>query len=87
MNHSNCTHTDEERCVVGTCVVDEVHKAIEMGNVLVNVFVFWEYKETCFDKGTNSGELFAECVIMLLKLKQESSGYPTWVQSDADKDK
>jgi len=30
---------------------------------------------------------FAEHVNMFLKLKHESSGYPSWVQSDADKDK
>ena len=38
MNQGNCTHTDEERYKVGTCVVDEVHKAIEMGCALMNVF-------------------------------------------------
>jgi len=30
---------------------------------------------------------FAEYVNMFLKLKQESYGYPSWVQSEADKDK
>jgi hypothetical protein len=38
MNQSNCTHTDEERRIVGTWVVDEVCKAIEMGYGLKNVF-------------------------------------------------
>jgi hypothetical protein len=30
---------------------------------------------------------FAEYINMFLKLKQESYGYPSWVQSEADKDK
>ena len=47
---------------------------------------FEEYKVTCFDKDTNSGGLFAEYVNMFLKLKQGSSGYPSWVQSEEDKD-
>jgi hypothetical protein len=51
------------------------------------VFEFWEYNVTSFDKGSNSGGLFAEYVDMFLKLKQESSGYPSWVQSEADKDR
>jgi len=42
---------------------------------------------TCFDKDTNSGGLFAEYVNMFLKLKQELSGYPSWVQSEEHKDK
>jgi hypothetical protein len=64
MNQGNCTHTNEERCIVGTWVVDEVRKAIEVGYILMNVFEFWEYKITCFDRDTNSGGLFAECVNM-----------------------
>jgi len=50
-------HTDEERCIVGTWIVDEVRKAVEMGYRLVNVYEFWEYEVTCFDKDTNSGLL------------------------------
>jgi hypothetical protein len=67
-------------------VVDEVRKAIEMGYGLVNVFEFWEYEVTCFDRGTNSRGLFAAYVNMFLKLKQEHSDYPSWVQSEADMD-
>jgi len=52
----------------------------------LDVIEFWEYSVTCFDKGTNSGGLFAEYVDMILKLKQESSGYSSWVQSELDKD-
>jgi hypothetical protein len=68
-------------------VVDEVRKALDMGYGLVDMFEIWEYKVTCFDKDTNSGGLFAEYVNMFLKLKQESSGYPSCVQSEEDKDR
>ena len=66
--------------------MDEVRKAIEMGYILMNVFEFWEYKVTFFDRGTNSGGLFAEYVNMFLKLKKNSSGYQSCVQSEADND-
>ena len=31
MNLDKCTHSDEERCIIGTWIVDEVRKAVEMG--------------------------------------------------------
>jgi len=54
MNQGNCKHSDEERFIVGTWVVDEVHKAIGMIYGLVDVFEFLEYEVTCFDRGTNT---------------------------------
>jgi hypothetical protein len=66
--------------------VDEVCKALEMGYGVVDVLEFWEYVVTCLDKDSNSG-LFSEYVNMFLKLKQESSGYPSRVQSEEDKDR
>jgi len=68
-------------------VFKEVRNAIEMGYSLMNVLEVWEYEVTCFDRGTKSWGLFADYVIMYVKLKKESSGYPSWLQSEADKDK
>ena len=87
MKQDDCTHSDEERSMFGTWIVDEARKAVDMVYVLVDVFQFWEYELTCFHKDTNSGGLFAEYVSMFLKLKQESSVYPSWVQSEDDKDR
>ena len=70
MNQGNCTHTDEERCIVGTWVLDEVCKAIEMRYNLMKVLEFRQYELTCFDRGTNSGGIFAEYVNMFLKLNR-----------------
>ena len=86
MNQGSCTHSDMERCVVGTWIVNEVRKAVEMCYNLVT-FEFWEYSVTFFDKGTNSGGLFAEYFDMFPKLKHESSGYPYWVHTEEDKDR
>ena len=87
MNQGRCAHSDDERCIIGSWLTDEVRKAVDMGYGLVEVFEFWEYSVTCFDKDTNSGWLFAEYVNMFLKLKQESSGFPSWVPSEDDKDR
>jgi hypothetical protein len=86
MNQDDCSHSDEERCIVGTWVVDEDRKAVEMGYKVMGVYEFWEYEVTCFYKDTNSGGLFAGYVNIFLKLKQESSGYTSWVQSEEQKD-
>ena len=86
-NQGNCTHPDEERCILETWVVDGIRKAVEMCYCSVDAFRFWEYSVTCYDKSTHTGGLFAEYVDMFLKLKQESSGYPSWVQSEEDKDR
>jgi len=63
MNQGTGTHSDAERCIVGTWVVNEVRKAIAMGYALVGVFVFWEYEVTCFYKGANSGGLLQSTLI------------------------
>ena len=84
MNQDDCTHSDEERCIVGTWILDEVRKAVGVGYRLEDVYEFWEYEVTCFDK---EGGLLAEYVNMFLTLKQESSGYPSWVQSEENKGK
>ena len=83
MNQGPYTLSDEERCIVGAWVVDEVRKAVDMGYGLVDMFEFCKYKVTCFEKDTNSGGLFAEYVNMFLKLRQESFGYPC----EEDKDR
>jgi len=74
MNQTKCTHSEEERCIVGTWVEDEVRKVVEMGYSVTDVIEFWEYEVTCFEKDTNTGGLFAEYVYMFIKFKQESSG-------------
>jgi hypothetical protein len=67
MKQGDCTNSDEERCRVRTWLVNEVCKAVEKGYGLVEVFEFWEYSVTHFEKGY--GGLFAEYVNMFLKLK------------------
>ena len=82
-----CTHSDEERCIVGAWVVDEVRKAVDFGCGVMDKIDFWEYEVTCLDKYTNTGGTLAELVNTFLKLKRESSDYPTWVQREEDKDR
>ena len=38
MNQGDCTHSDEERCIVGTWEIDEFRKVVEMGYGVVDIF-------------------------------------------------
>jgi hypothetical protein len=68
MNQGYCTHSEDKRCLVGVCVVDEFYKAVELSYSLFGIFEFWEYV-TRYDNETNSGTIFAQYFIMFLKLK------------------
>jgi len=81
MNQGTFAHFDEDWCVFGTCVFDEVRKAVEMGYGEVDMFELWGCKVTCIDKNSNGVGLFAEYVNMFLTLKQEFSDSQSWVQS------
>ena len=62
------THYDKDECIIGTWVVDDFRKAVEMSYVVLDTFEFWEYKVMCFDKDSNAGGRSAEYVKMFLKL-------------------
>ena len=53
MIQGRCEHSDDKRCINGSWLTDEVRKTVYMGYGLVEVFQFWEYSVTCFDKDTN----------------------------------
>ena len=53
----------------------------------MDVFEIREYEMTCFDRGAQSLGLFCRVFNRFLKLKQLSSGYSSWVQSEDDKEK
>jgi len=44
MNQDDCTHSDEELCINGTWIVDEVRKAGDMGYGLVDGMNFGTIK-------------------------------------------
>jgi hypothetical protein len=87
MNQGDCTHSDEERCIVDTWVTDELPKAAEMCYGFVDTFEFWDYNVTPYDEAINSYSFAQYVIFLFLKLKQESSGYPSWVRTQEDKGK
>ena len=61
-----CTHTDEERSLIGTWTTDEVSKALEKGYKIMEIYEVWHFKE-------KSNDLFKGYVKKFLKIKLETS--------------
>ncbi|XP_062574745.1 uncharacterized protein LOC134236588 [Saccostrea cucullata] len=64
-----CQHTDRERSLTGTWVTSELHKALDMGYTLEQIYEVWHFKES-------SQDLFKKYINTFLKIKQEASGFP-----------
>ena len=73
-----CRHSDKERMLRGTWCTLELAKAVELGYTIVYIHKVWHFATT--KKG-----LFENYVKTLLKIKQESMGYPKHVITDEDK--
>ena len=73
-----CDHADEQRVLPGTWCTPELHKAVELGYEIQYIYEVWQFDQTC--EG-----LFQEYVNTWLKIKQEASGWPSWVGDDETK--
>jgi len=83
---SECQHrSDAERYLEGTWVIDEVRLAVDKGYKILEILEVYEYQVTCYDPKTGNGGLFADYIDTFFKLKQEASGYPSWVRTEGDK--
>ncbi|XP_070560096.1 uncharacterized protein [Ptychodera flava] len=85
---SPCEHNDEQRSFVGTWTTPELAKAVEKGYKIVKVFEVWHYREReVYNRESHTGGLFTDYINTFLKLKQESSGWPSWCQTEDDQDR
>jgi len=83
---SECQHrNDAERCLEGTWVIVQIRLAVDKGYKILEILEVYEYQVTRYDPETGNGGLFAEYIDTFVKLKQEASGYPSWVGTEDDK--
>ena len=75
---AQCAHSDEQRALTGTWCSPELYKAVELGYDIQYIYEVWQFDETC--EG-----LFRDYVNTWLKIKQEASGWPSWVGDDETK--
>jgi len=82
-----CQHfRNAERCLEGTWVIDEVRLAVNKGYKILEIQEVYQYEVTQYNPDTGVGGLFVEYINTFLKLKQEASGYPSWVRTPDDED-
>ncbi|XP_061190613.1 uncharacterized protein LOC133198551 [Saccostrea echinata] len=80
-----CVCNDTQRALTGTYCTPELLKAIEKGYKILNIYEIYHWNETTqYDSSTKTGGLFASYINMFLKIKQEASGRPAWVKTEAD---
>ncbi|XP_035213261.1 uncharacterized protein LOC118187164 [Stegodyphus dumicola] len=65
-----CTHTDDERALVGTWVTEEVKLAKKKGYRVTHIYEVYHFQ-------ASSTSLFRSYIDLFLKIKQESSGWPS----------
>lgn len=82
LTEEDCTHPDESRQITGTWVSDEIKLALSKGYAIVKIHEIWSYETTQYNG--REGGLFVDYINKFLKLKQEASGWPSWVKTDAD---
>lgn len=78
----DCVHPEECRQITGTWVSDEIKLALSKGYTIVKIHEIWSYETTQYN-GREEG-LFVDYINKFLKLKQEASGWPSWVKTEAD---
>ena len=64
-----CSHTHEERAMIGTWCIPELQKAVEQGYRIIKIYEVWHFPEDQRKEG-----LFAEYVNKCLKNKTEATG-------------
>jgi len=85
---AECTHTeDDDRALICTCILDEVRLAVAKGYRIFGIYEVYEYQVTQYKRETGKGVLFVDYINILLKIKAESSGYPSWIRSPEDEER
>lgn len=86
VNQDECNHNENERCLIGTWVVDEIRKAIEKGYKILEIYEVWSYAVTQYDGLENLTGLFTEMMNKFIKMKTQASGWPLNCITKEEKD-
>ena len=76
--HYRCSHTSQERSLLGTWTTCELNKAIEKGYVIDRIFEVWHFPQ-------ESRTLFNSYIDQFLKIKQQASGFPASCHTAEDR--
>ena len=84
---AGCTHTDEERALIGSWCTPEVKEAVDRGYQILEIYEVWDFKNSSrYNATTREHGLFSKYVDTFFKLKLQHSGWPPGCESEAGKD-
>ncbi|KAL5022568.1 hypothetical protein ScPMuIL_001723, partial [Solemya velum] len=84
-NQNPCTCNDEQRAMIGTWCTPEIKAAVRKGYRILKVFEVYNWPlSTQYNKSTGEGGLFTRYINTFLKIKQEASGPPSWIETPED---
>jgi hypothetical protein len=75
---NKCNHCDADRAIIGTWATPEIYKALDKGYKIISLYEVHHWENT-------SDNMFKAYIGRFLKIKQESSGWPSWVVNEDDK--
>ena len=82
-----CTHGSGERQLTGAWPHVELNKAVDLGYRVTQIHEVYHYEKWMqYDGKDPKSGLFTEYILVFLKLKQEKSGWPSWVKTEEDAD-
>ena len=73
-----CNHTPQQRQLTGTWCTPELEEAVRQGYRIIHIHEVWHFSQ-------RTNVMFKTYVNTFLKMKQEASGWPSWVGNDVDK--
>jgi len=89
-DHTLCSHNENQRCLTGTWVSEEVKKAVEMGYKVIQIYEVYHWSKSLqYDKSCGDDikeHLFVGYVNQAVKEKTEASGFPDNCVTAQDED-
>lgn len=86
LNTNDCNHSELERALTGTWVLDEIKKALIKGYKMLNIYEVWKYDIKQHSDSVIDSGLFTAMMNKFVKLKTQASGWPKDCLSVEDKE-
>ncbi|KAE8738150.1 hypothetical protein FOCC_FOCC016376 [Frankliniella occidentalis] len=88
MNQNVCNHSDKEREMLGTWCAPELKLAVEKGYTIIRIHECYQYpKVREYNPKTKQDGMFSSYVRENMAMKIESTGWPSHVVTEEQKDK
>lgn len=77
------TCSNEDRCITGTWCTPEIVRSVQVGYEIVKMYEVYHF-DSVSSPGDPDNDLFGGYIDLFLKIKQESSGWPAYIQTEKE---